>query len=84
MANKQHLNLSVDIKTYQEAKKLLPPGEISKLFSNFLKEYLKKQRERELIAGYQANAKNKKLQAELGAWEKISVQDIAAKLEKDE
>lgn len=80
---KQHLNLSIDTKIYQEAKKALPPGEISKLFNDFLKEYLKKQREKEMIAGYKANARNKKLQQELGVWEAISIQDITTKLEEE-
>jgi hypothetical protein len=37
-----------------------------------------------MIEGYKANAKNKKLQAELGAWEKISAQDILTQIEKNE
>jgi len=68
MANK-HLNLTIDINTYYEAKRLVPPGQISKLFSKFLEEYLKKKKKeqlrQQLIKDYQANTKNKELQKEL-------------------
>jgi hypothetical protein len=37
-----------------------------------------------LITGYKANAKNKKLQAELGMWEQISMHDVLTQLEKNE
>ncbi|KLL04508.1 MAG: hypothetical protein MRERV_20c034 [Mycoplasmataceae bacterium RV_VA103A] len=38
----------------------------------------------QLIAGYKANAKNKKLQKELGAWEKISTHDVLTQIAKNE
>jgi hypothetical protein len=59
MASKHYLNLSIDINTYYEAKRLVPPGQISKLFSEFLKEYFKKQKQERLIAGYKSAAKSK-------------------------
>jgi hypothetical protein len=59
MTNKHYLNLSIDIKTYHEAKRLVPPGQISQLFNDFLKEYLKKKKREELITGYKSAARSK-------------------------
>jgi hypothetical protein len=64
MANKQHINLSIDINTYQEVKRLVPPGQISKLFNDFLKEYSKKKRQQELKLAYQRTAKSKVVKEE--------------------
>ena len=65
----RHLNLTIDINTYREAKRLVPPGKISKLFSDFLKEYLEKQKKEKLIAGYKSVAKSKIVKAEDKIWE---------------
>jgi len=44
----------------------------------------KKKTKKKMIVGYKANAKNKKLQAELGVWEKISTLDVLIQTEKNE
>lgn len=59
MKNIKHLNLTIDINTYYEAKKNIPRGKVSQLFSDFLKEYLKKKKREELIAGYKSVARSK-------------------------
>jgi hypothetical protein len=64
MRNIKHLNLTLDINTYHEAKKNIPRGQISKLFSVFLKEYKKKKSKEELIAGYKSAAKSKIMREE--------------------
>jgi predicted CopG family antitoxin len=63
MANK-HLNLSIDTNVYYETKRLVPPGQISRLFSDFLKEYVKKKKREELIAGYKSAAKSRVVKEE--------------------
>lgn len=65
----RHLNLTIDINTYHEAKRLVPPGQISKLFSDFLKEYTKKKKREELIAGYKSAARSKIVREEDKVWE---------------
>ena len=65
----RHLNLTIDINTYHEAKRLVPPGQISKLFSDFLKEYMKKKKREELIAGYKSAARSKIVREEDKVWE---------------
>ena len=69
MRNIKHLNLTIDINTYHEAKKNIPRGQVSQLFSNFLNEYLKKKKKEELIAGYKSTAKSKAMQEEDKVWE---------------
>jgi hypothetical protein len=64
MANKHYLNLSIDIKTYYEAKKSIPHGQISQLFNEFLEEYLKKKKKEELIASYKRTARSKAVKEE--------------------
>jgi hypothetical protein len=64
MTNKHHINLSIDSKTYHEAKRLFPPKQISQLFSEFLKEYSGKKKQQELKEAYQRTAKSKKMQEE--------------------
>jgi hypothetical protein len=60
----KHLNLTIDIDTYHEAKRNIPRGQISQLFNDFLKEYMKKKKREELIAGYKSAAKSKIVQEE--------------------
>jgi hypothetical protein len=59
MKTVRHLNLTVDIETYRKAKKIIPQGQVSKLFNNFLKEYTEKKSKEILIAGYKSAAKSK-------------------------
>ena len=65
----KRLSLTMDSNTYYQAKRLVPQGQISKLFNNFLKEYVKKQKELELKAAYQRTAQSKKMRAEDKIWE---------------
>jgi len=69
MRNIKHLNLTIDINTYYETKKIIPRGQVSKLFSNFLKEYTKKQKKERLIAGYKSATKSKIVREEDKIWE---------------
>ena len=66
---KRNLSLSLEASTYQEIKRTIPTGQISPLVNNLLKEYLKKQKERELKVAYQDFAKNKQLKEELSVWD---------------
>jgi len=65
----KRLSLTMDSNTYYQAKRLVPRGQISKLFNNFLKEYVKKQKEQELKEAYQRTARSKKMRAEDKVWE---------------
>ena len=60
----KRLSLTMDSNTYYQAKRLVPPGQISKLFNNFLKEYVKKLKEQELKEAYQRTAKSKEMREE--------------------
>ena len=64
MRTVRHLNLTIDIDTYQKAKKNIPQGQVSQLFNDFLKEYLKKKSKEELIAGYKSAARSKAVKEE--------------------
>jgi len=69
MRNIKNLNLTIDINTYHEAKQNIPRGQVSHLFSDFLKEYMKKKKREELIAGYKSAAKSKIVREEDKIWE---------------
>ena len=69
MRNIKHLNLTIDIRTYHEVKKNIPRGQVSQLFNNFLKEYMKKQKKEQLIASYKRTAQSKAVKAEDKIWE---------------
>ena len=69
MRNIKHLNLTLDINTYQEAKRNIPRGQVSQLFNEFLKEYMKKQKKQKLIADYKSTAQSKAMRAEDKVWE---------------
>ena len=69
MRNIKHLNLTLDINTYQEAKRNIPRGQVSQLFNEFLKEYMKKKKREELIAGYKSTARSKIVREEDKIWE---------------
>jgi len=64
MRNIKHLNLTIDINTYDKAKKNIPRGKVSQLFNEFLKEYLKKKKQQELKLAYQRTAKSKVVKTE--------------------
>jgi len=66
---KRNLNLSVDITTYQEVKRTIPDGQVSSLVDNLLKEYFKKKKKEELIAGYKSAARSKIVREEDKVWE---------------
>lgn len=62
---KINLNCSLEPSVYQAVKRIVPPGQVSPLVNNLLKEYLKKQKYQQLKKAYQDFAKNKKLKKEL-------------------
>ncbi|CAI2185797.1 15956_t:CDS:2 [Funneliformis geosporum] len=64
MRNIKHLNLTIDINTYREAKRNIPRGQVSKLVNDFLKEYMKKKKKEELTASYKSTAQSKEMRAE--------------------
>jgi len=76
MVNKQNLNLSIDIKTFREAKRLVPPRQISKLFNEFLKEYTKRKKQERLIASYKKTARSKAVRKEDEIWEDATADGI--------
>ncbi|KLL02348.1 MAG: hypothetical protein MRERC_2c083 [Mycoplasmataceae bacterium RC_NB112A] len=73
---KKTLSLTIEENTYQEVKQTILAGAVSSLVNNFLKEYLKKEREKKLIEAYKRQAKNKKLQKELKAMEEVQFEDL--------
>jgi hypothetical protein len=66
---KRNLSLSLEPNVYQEVKSTVPSGQISPLVNSLLKEYLKRQKERELKEAYQDFVRNKKLKEELAVWD---------------
>jgi len=85
------VNIYLQEDTYNQLRKLTGSRKISRFVDEAIIEKLTKEQERneeelrqKMIAGYKANAKNKKLQAELGVWEKISAQDALTQIEKNE
>jgi hypothetical protein len=61
---KRNLNLSVELDTYQEVKRTIPEGKVSPLVDSLLKEYFKKKKREELIAGYKSAARSKIMREE--------------------
>ena len=85
------VNIYLQEEIYDRLRKLTGNRKISRFVDETITEKLTKEQERnkeelrqKMIAGYKANAKNKKMQAELGAWEKISAQDVLTQIEKNE
>ena len=66
---KKHLSLNIEAEVYWEIKRTFPPGQISTLANDILKEYLKKKKREELIAGYKSAAKSKIVREEDKIWE---------------
>ncbi|CAJ0895349.1 4101_t:CDS:2 [Entrophospora sp. SA101] len=56
------------ISIYQEAKKVVPKGEISPFINNFLKEYVKKKKLQALKEAYQRTAKSKERELEIASY----------------
>ena len=87
----RQVNVYLQEETYSAVKQLVGARQISRYINQAVAEKLageqKKMEEelkQKLIAGYKANAKNKKLQSELGVWGKISTQDVLTQIEKNE
>ena len=85
------VNIYLQEETYNRLRKLTGNRKISRFVDEAIVEKLTKEQERnkeelkkKMIAGYKANAKNKKLQAELGVWEKITAHDALTQIEKNE
>ena len=85
------VNIYLQEETYNLLRKLTGERKISRFVDEAIIEKLTKEQERnkeelkkKMIVGYKANAKNKKLQAELGVWEKISTLDVLIQTEKNE
>jgi len=69
MYMKKNVNLNLEANIYQEARRSVPTGQVSSLVNNLLKEYLKKKKREELIAGYKSTAKSKIMREEDKIWE---------------
>ena len=66
---KKNVNLNLEVNIYQEAKRVVPKGQVSSLVNNLLKEHLEKQKQERLIASYKKTAKSKAVKAEDKIWE---------------
>ena len=66
---KRTLSLTVEADVYQEARRVVPTGQVSSLVNNLLKEHLKKKKQERLIASYKKTAKSKAVKAEDKIWE---------------
>lgn len=66
---KKHLSLNVEAEVYNEIKNAFPAGQVSNYVNDILKEYLKKKKREELIAGYKSAAKSKVVREEDKIWE---------------
>src|SRR4051794_37370883 len=85
------VNIYLQEETYNRLRKLTGSRKISRFVDEAIIEKLTKEQEKskeelkkKMIAGYKANARNKKLQAELGVWEKTSTYDVLTQIEKNE
>ena len=80
------LSIAIKENTYQELRKKIGLGKISSFVNQAVEKKLselaqaeKKEKEelrQQLIAGYKANARNKKLQKELRVLERASLEDV--------
>jgi hypothetical protein len=61
---KKQISLSLESNIYEEAKEMLPAGQISPLVNDFLSDYLKKKKRERLIAGYKKTAKSEAMRTE--------------------
>jgi len=61
---KKNINLNLEENIYQAVRRTVPKGQVSSLVNNFLKEYMKKKKKEELIAGYKSVAKSKVVREE--------------------
>jgi len=71
----RNVNICFQDGTYQKIASLVERRKISRFVNEAVEEKLQKQKEelrKEMIAGYQENVKNKKLQKELEIWDRIS------------
>lgn len=87
----RQVNIYLQEKTYNAVRQLAGPRQISRYINQEVEEKLfceqksaDEKLRQQLIVGYKANAKNRKLQSELRAWEKISTQDVLTKIEENE
>ncbi|RHZ35790.1 hypothetical protein [endosymbiont GvMRE of Glomus versiforme] len=71
----RNVNICFQDGTYKKIASLVERRKISRFVNEAVEEKLQKQKEelrKEMIAGYQENVKNKKLQKELEIWDRIS------------
>jgi len=61
---KKNVNLNLEANVYQEARRVVPTGQVSSLVNNLLKEHLKKIKQERLIASYKKTAKSKAVKTE--------------------
>jgi len=61
---RKQLSLTLEPSTYREMKNEIPPRQVSPLVNNLLKEYLKKKKQKRLIASYKKTAQSKAVKAE--------------------
>jgi hypothetical protein len=66
---KKHLSLNVESDVYREVKRTIPVGQVSTFVNNLLKEHLKKQKQKRLIASYKKTANSKAVKTEDKIWE---------------
>jgi len=66
---KKNVNLNLEANVYQEARRVVPTGQVSSLVNNLLKEHLKKIKQEGLIASYKKTAKSKAVKTEDKIWE---------------
>jgi hypothetical protein len=61
---KKNVNLNLEANVYQEARRVVPTGQVSSLVNSLLKEHLKKIKQERLIASYKKTAKSKAVKTE--------------------
>ena len=66
---KKNVNLNLEANVYQEARRVVPTGQVSSLVNSLLKEHLKKIKQERLIASYKKTAKSKAVKTEDKIWE---------------
>lgn len=69
---KKNINLSLESHIYQEIKERVPNRQISPLVNDLLKDYLQKEKAKELDRAYQKFSHNKNLAQEMSIWQEAA------------
>ena len=73
---KKNINLNLEASVYQEAKRIVPTGQVSSLVNKLLKEHWEKEKKERLITSYKKSARSKALKKEDEIWDEAIADGI--------